>query len=103
MHHQRSDGIDLLHARATLVAGTAWLDCIATASGLCHWTVVPTRCARSAPQPGMDRCDLRRLRHLALAADSRLRLAGVAGLRVCVGRTAGLRDGACAALGPRPR
>lgn len=103
VHHQRSDGIDLLHARATLRAGVAWLDCIATATGACHWTLQPTRCAAgdAAARPG--RCGPGTLRHVSLAPDSRHRLAGVASLRVCVGRSAGLRDGACTTLGPRPR
>jgi hypothetical protein len=42
-----SNGVDLLHASTRVKAGVARFECLASASGECHYTLLPPQCASS--------------------------------------------------------
>lgn len=87
------DGRELLHARATLEAGVARFECLASTSGLCYWSVSPMRCAASDTP-----CTPAPLRRFALAVDDSRQVTGVSQLRLCVGADARAKP-ACHELG----
>ena len=39
------DGVDIIHARTQIKAGIARFECLASASGQCHYTLFPSKCA----------------------------------------------------------
>ena len=39
-----SNGVDLVHARTRVKAGVARFECLASASGECHYTLRPVQC-----------------------------------------------------------
>lgn len=43
--HSISNGVDLLHARTRIKAGVARFECLASASGECHYMLLPDNCA----------------------------------------------------------
>lgn len=88
------DGRDLLHARATLEAGVARFEYIASASGLCYWSLFPARCAKGAPP-----CTPRPLQRFALAVDDSRQVTGMSRVRLCVARAAGTASPVCHELG----
>ena len=45
--HSVSNGVDLLHASTRVKAGVARFECLASASGACHYTLLPPQCASS--------------------------------------------------------
>lgn len=40
-----SNGVDLIHASTHVKAGVARFECLASASGECHYTLLPPQCA----------------------------------------------------------
>jgi hypothetical protein len=40
-----NNGVDLIHARTRIKAGVARFECLASASGECHYTLLPEKCA----------------------------------------------------------
>lgn len=40
-----SNGVDLIHASTRIKAGVARFECLASASGECHYTLLPPQCA----------------------------------------------------------
>lgn len=40
-----SNGVDLVHASTRIKAGVARFECLASVSGECHYTLLPTQCA----------------------------------------------------------
>lgn len=78
---QRSqhNGADTLFSRTTVQAGIARFDCVRSATGRCHYTVLPPRCvdasAASTPCPPA---------RFALANGDSRRVPGMARFRLCV-------------------
>lgn len=93
-----SNGRELLHARATLEAGVARFECLASTTGLCYWAVYPARCADDA-----SACTSRPLRRFALAVDDTRQVTGLSRVRTCVSGSAATAAPACHALGDEPQ
>ena len=55
--HSAVDGVDVIHARTRVKAGVARFECLASASGMCHYTLLPPPCAGGTPctEPPVDR------------------------------------------------
>ena len=43
------DGVDVIHSATQVKAGIARFQCIASASGQCHYAVLPEECAKGTP------------------------------------------------------
>jgi hypothetical protein len=91
-----SNGATTLESRAEVKSGVARFECIRSASGHCHYTVMPAECARTrvrAPWP-VDPCPAQDVRRFALVAGDARSVAGLSAFRLCVDT---LADGTCAA------
>ena len=82
VHRIVVSGHDVLLSRASVREGEARLDCLRSASGACHYTVLPQGC------PGEAACAGRVGRYDVRAGASR-QLKGVDGMRLCVTARAG--------------
>ncbi len=88
------DGRDLLHARATLEAGVARFECLASTSGLCYWVLFQARCAASDAT-----CTSRPSKRFALAIDDSRQVSGISRVRLCVSAAAATPAPTCHELG----
>ena len=77
VHRIVVSGHDVLLSRASVRDGEARLDCLRSASGTCHYTVLPHGCTSEATCAGqVGRYDVR--------AGASRKLQGVDGMRLCV-------------------
>lgn len=88
VHRVVDDGRALLWSRATVEAGVARFECIRSASGECHYLVLPRHCARDA------RCEGRRY---DVAAGQARQVAGLNAFRLCVSGEATVAPTQCTA------
>jgi hypothetical protein len=72
------DGIDMVHATTRVKAGIARFECIASASGECHYTLYPNRCASDA------HCADRPIERFTLPAGETREVVGLPGFNPCV-------------------
>lgn len=42
-----SNGVDMIHAKTRIKAGVARFECLASATGECHYTLLPLQCVSS--------------------------------------------------------
>ena len=86
VHHDRVDGVDTLHGIATIEAGVARFECLASASGRCHFTVFPVPCAGAAPLArwAVGPCDAAPPRRFELPAGGGREIPGLAVHALCV-------------------
>jgi len=55
------DGVDVIHSKTRVMAGIARFECISSASGECHYTLFPRKCAsadRDCAKKPIDRFTL---------------------------------------------
>jgi hypothetical protein len=81
-----SDGATTLESRAEVKSGVARFECVRSATGQCHYTVLPPECAgpsRLAPWPA-HRCPRDAMKRFAVDAGASHSVAGLARFRLCV-------------------
>lgn len=81
-----SNGTTTLESRAEVSSGVARFQCMRSATGHCHYAVLPARCtgAGRAPWP-TSRCPTDAVERFSLAAGESRRVAGLARFELCVG------------------
>lgn len=73
------DGTDAIYSRTRFEAGVAHFECIASASGACHYTLFPRRCA------SLDRdCGDQPMDRLVIPAGSKRDVVGLREFDACV-------------------
>lgn len=73
------DGMDIIHSRTRVQAGIARFECIASATGECHYTLFPSKCASA------DRnCAKRPLDRFTLPRGDRREVVGLPKFDTCV-------------------
>jgi hypothetical protein len=77
VHRIVVSGHDVLLSRASMRDGHARLDCLRSATGACHYVLLPTGCATEAACAA-------RARRYDVAAGGTHRIEGTRGLRLCV-------------------
>ena len=70
-------GTDVLLSRATVQDGVARFECVRSASGACHYILLPSRCA---PESSCAAC----ARRFDVAAGNARQVAGLHAFRLCV-------------------
>ena len=90
VHRVTDAGVDLLLSRATIEDGSTRFDCVRSASGACHYVVLPTGCAAPERCPAASR-------RFDLAAGGSRRIAGLQAFRLCVGGGARIDASQCTA------
>lgn len=90
VHHDRVDGVEVLHSRAAAHGGIARFECLASRSGQCHYRVSAGTCVVWPPREGG--CTRPPVRRFTLAAGERLTLAGLHEFDLCVGASAPPHD-----------
>jgi hypothetical protein len=88
VHRIAGAGSDVLFSRATVQDGVARFDCVRSASGTCHYLVLPHGCMTGQP------CASHADRYDVAAGDSR-QVTGLHAFRLCVSTMSG--DAACSA------
>ena len=73
------DGIDALHSRIRIKAGIARFECIASASGECHYTLFPRECVSASGD-----CSKRPPERLTIAAGATREVVGLPAFDACV-------------------
>lgn len=77
VHRIAGAGQDVLFSRASVQDGVARFECVRSASGTCHYTVLPPGCAPAAP------CATGARRYDVVAGQAR-QVAGLHAFRLCV-------------------
>ncbi|MBW3550286.1 MAG: hypothetical protein KY442_05500 [Proteobacteria bacterium] len=80
------DGTDTLHSRTVVRAGVARFECLRSASGQCHYTVLPDACAPAPAAAGArsDHCTDQPLERFVLADGDSRQITGLPDFRLCV-------------------
>ena len=73
------DGTDVIYSRTRIKAGIARFECIASASGACHYTLFPRRCASM-----QGNCGDRPMDRLTIPAGSKREVVGLPEFDACV-------------------
>ena len=94
--HSTVDGVDMLYSKTRIVADVVDVSCVRSASGRCHYQLLPRDCRLSQPQAG---CTPDPAQRITLAAGARTELAGLpGGLVLCVGQDSNPSHADCEAL-----
>lgn len=99
VHRVQRDGVDTLHSRVVAQPGLARFECLRSASGQCHYTVLPRPCAASADAAGQRaKCRSAPPQRFAIADGDSRQIARLRRFRVCVSAEGAPAAGAdCAA------
>ena len=81
--HSISNGVDLLHARTRIKAGVARFECLASASGECHYTLLPARCASTGAP-----CTEKPIDHFFIKTGESREVVGLPRFSACVSQDA---------------
>lgn len=73
------DGVDAIHSRIRITAGIARFECVASASGECHYTLFRRECASA-------RSNCMPAERFAMAAGARREVVGMPPFDACVAR-----------------
>jgi hypothetical protein len=73
-----SNGVDLIHASTRVKAGVARFECLASASGECHYTLLPPQCASNAP------CSENPIDRFSMKAGESREVVGLPGFTACI-------------------
>ncbi|MDQ3510194.1 MAG: hypothetical protein M3414_00605 [Pseudomonadota bacterium] len=91
IHHTQTDGATALHSKVIERPGLARLECVQSASGQCHYTLFPRRCA----DRGVN-CQAAPVKHFVLADGGSLQVVNLQRVDVCVSAEAEIFDPDCA-------
>ena len=95
VHRASSNGADILHSKVVAQPGVARFECLRSASGQCHYTLFPRRCAAAAAGATAAACPSEPIAQFSLAnGDSRL-MPGLQRFRLCVSARDGAPDPGC--------
>lgn len=83
------DGHAVLDSRAHVEAGVARFQCVASASGRCHYTLFAAPCTAAAAAVGRPGCGDTPLRRLTVARGQTRQLSGLPAFQLCVATVAG--------------
>ena len=86
VHRVQRDGVDTLHSRVIAQPGLARFECLRSASGQCHYTVLPRPCAATADAAGQRAVNCRSAppERFAIADGDSRQIARLRRFRVCV-------------------
>lgn len=87
VHRSYVDGADTLYSRVVAHPGLARFDCLRSASGQCHYTLVPRGCeapARLLPATPVELCRPAPVARFAVAPGDSRKVAGLQRFHVCV-------------------
>lgn len=84
VHRTSADGADTLHSRTTVQAGVARFECLRSASGRCHYLVLPRECATRPGSAATAGCASRPVEPFALDDGDSRQIAGLQDFRLCV-------------------
>ena len=85
------DGRDALYSKTSFKAGITRFECIRSASGRCHYTLMPRECATATAVKGKvsTQCTARPIEHFAMTAGDSREIVGLpAHFDVCVSQGA---------------
>lgn len=84
--HAVSNGVDVLYSRTRVIGSVAEVACISSASGRCHYRLLPGACLTSPPPRQLPAdCVDDAARQFTLAAGAARELGGLApGVAICV-------------------
>jgi len=100
VHRDSSNGTDILHSKVVAQPGVARFECLRSASGQCHYTLFPRRCAPAAAGEPVGECPPEPIAHFSIAnGDTRL-MPGLQRFRLCVSASDGAPDPGCDAGEP---
>ena len=95
VHRASSNGNDILHSKVVAQPGVARFECLRSASGQCHYTLFPRRCASTAARGPDSDCPSEPIAHFSIAnGDSRL-MPGLQRFRLCVSAKGGAPGPGC--------
>jgi hypothetical protein len=77
--HSVVNGVDIIHARTRIKAGIARFECLASASGECHYTLFPSQCASTG-----DDCARKPIDRFAMRAGESREIVGLPRFEPCV-------------------
>ena len=101
-HRATDNGAEVLLSRAHVEAGVARFDCVHSASGECHYLVLPRDCGTGADADAGDACRQAPIARFTLAGGESHQLPGLQQFRLCVGPSGDPRGLACdTAIGAR--
>jgi hypothetical protein len=92
VHRTNIDGADTLHSRTTVQAGVARFECLRSASGRCHYLVLPRDCTSTPASERAAGCTARPVERFALDDGDSRQIAGLQNFRLCVSIEHGGRD-----------
>jgi hypothetical protein len=84
VHRTSVDGADTLHSRATVQAGVARFECLRSASGRCHYLVLPRDCMSSPASQDTTGCASRPVERFTLDDGDSRQITGLQNFRLCV-------------------
>lgn len=99
-HRESSDGVDVLLSRTHVEAGVTRFGCVHSASGRCHYLVLPRDCDPAPSGGTTDACSGDAIARFTLAQGDSHQVSGLQRFQVCVGQHGGPDERTCRATGP---
>lgn len=87
------DGMDIIHSKTRVQAGIARFECIASATGECHYTLFPSKCASADGD-----CSKRPIDRFTLPKGDRREVVGLPKFDACVAQDDLARAEDCSVL-----
>lgn len=90
VHRSSADGNDVLYSKVVAKPGFTRFECLASASGQCHYTLYAGDCPPPSTQgssntpPPAHGCQPKRAKHFALASGDSRRMPTLSRFRMCV-------------------
>ncbi|HUH89045.1 MAG TPA: hypothetical protein VLZ76_00075, partial [Lysobacter sp.] len=96
------DGTDTLYSQTTTRAGVARFDCLRSASGTCHYTVIPRNCPPALVALNRQRghCGPKAIERFTIAKGESRQITGLQDFRLCVSGGDNVTDDECEASQP---
>ncbi len=79
------DGIDTLYSKAQVEDGVARFACVASTSGLCHYTLFDKDCPPAPQANANGQCAPRPLKRFSVVSGDSEQITGLPAFRLCVG------------------
>ena len=95
--HSIVDGAEVIHSKTRVLADVARFECISSATGECHYTLFPRKCASA------DRdCTKRPIDRFTLPRGDRREVVGLPKFDACVAQDDAARTRDCSLAGSQP-
>lgn len=102
-HRASENGAEVLLSRAHVEAGVARFDCVHSASGQCHYLVLPRDCDSAADANAVEACAQAPIARFTLANGESHQVPGLQQFRLCVGPDRDPSGQACESATPGVR